>query len=42
MDEKHEEGKKDAIDLEIPSLFQPEKPIFGLKQAPIGEKAKHN
>ena len=42
MDEKHEEGKKDAIELEIPSLFQSKKPIFCLKQAPIGEKAKHN
>ena len=42
MDEKDKEGKKNTIELEIPSLFQPEKPIFGLKQAPIGEKAKHN
>ena len=35
MDENHKEGKKDTIKLEIPSLFKPEQPVFGLKQAAI-------
>ena len=35
MDEKDEEGKKNTIELEIPSLFQPKKPVFDLKQGAI-------
>ena len=33
--EKQKGGEKDAIELKVPSLFQPEKPVFGLKQAPV-------